>query len=277
MPCSSAPSEPNCCGAAGPTSRAKPGTGLGSRRSRSVASRKLIKAWRRSATSAWRNHSEKLRPDSRRSMVKNRLVSLTDLDDHRHLDTDVDVLPGLIERAELIGGLLRRLVAGPVQPEHPFVVECEDLALATGPEQLIRTDAERGQHGTLPGIIIKIIHRSLLAGRLPGGAGPIQLAERQLPGGPNVQLLGDRVDQALRRIEVHVGQSQAPLQRTLLDANRLRLGVRHHVAYPTQPAMLGDHDLVVPAVAQGPEIQPAQPSGPSRRGMQLDLVKIDSG
>ena len=50
MLCSSSPSEPNCCGAPAPTSRAKPGTGLGSRRSRSVASRKLIKAWRRSAS-----------------------------------------------------------------------------------------------------------------------------------------------------------------------------------------------------------------------------------
>ena len=88
------------------------------------------------------------------------------------------MLPGLIERAELIGGRLWRFVASSVQPEHPVVVECEYPAFATGPEQLIKTDAERGQHGILPGTI-KIIHRSLLAPP-PRRRRPDQLAERQL-------------------------------------------------------------------------------------------------
>src|SRR5688572_18330382 len=49
------------------------------------------------------------------------------------------------------------------------------------------------------------------------------------------------------------------------------------VAYVGEPTLLGDHGAVVPAVAQGPEVEPAHPARALWRWVQLDVIKIETG
>ena len=57
-----------------------------------------------------------------------------------------------------------------------------------------------------------------------------------------------------------IGQPQQSLQRPLLDVYGLRLGMRHDVTRVGEPALLGDQYAVVPAVTEGPEVEPPQPA-----------------
>ena len=113
-----------------PTSRAKPGSGLGSRWICSAASRKLIKAPAALVRLGLGAASPRRcgRRTGGRSCKSDR--ALAGLEDQRHLDADVDVAPARVQRAELVDVWCGGLVAAPVEPQHPVVVEREDLGLA---------------------------------------------------------------------------------------------------------------------------------------------------
>ena len=150
----SSAAEANSAGASGPTRRAKPGIGLGSSASRAVASRKLSRAVRRSPGSAWASQGEK-RPAGEPAVDRVRPpVPFAALEDQRQLEPDVGVGPRPVERPQLPDGLLRGLVPLPVEPEHPLLVEGEDLALTTGTEQPVAAGAETGQQRILARMVV---------------------------------------------------------------------------------------------------------------------------
>ena len=81
-----------------------------------------------------------------------------------------------------------------------------------------------------------------------------------LTGRPLVQLVCHRVHRPSRGVDVYVRQPERPLQRALLYAYGLGLRMGDDIAYVGEPTLLGDHGAVVPAVAQGPEVEPAHPA-----------------
>ena len=203
-------SEPNCGGASGPTSRAKPGTGLGSCGSRSVASRKLIKA--RAARSARPGQPCRRRCGRRTAgrWCTNRPVAVAALEDQRHLDADVR-LGQAVERAELADGRLRRLVPGPVQPEHPLSVEGEtprsrrrSRAAASRPMPNAASTASSPASSSTTSSTGRCCRSAARAARARSSW--VRVSSRAASG---VELVGDRVHRSLGCIDVHVGQPRA--------------------------------------------------------------------
>ena len=71
---------------------------------------------------------------------------------------------------------------------------------------------------------------SMLAFGRSRGPSPIQLAQRQLPRSPLIELVRDGVHWPSGGVDMDVGQPEQPLQRALLNTHRLRLGMWHDVA-----------------------------------------------
>ena len=72
------------------------------------------------------------------------------------------------------------------------------------------------------------------------GARAIQLAQRQFSGCLLVQLVCHCVHGSSWGVDMDIGQAEQSLQRTLLDAYRLRLRVGDDVAHVGEPALFGD-------------------------------------
>src|SRR5215207_4217542 len=105
---------------------------------------------------------------------------------------------------------------------------------------------------------------------------PIQLAQRQLSRGPLIKLVRHRVHWSTWSVHMDIGQSKLSLQRPLLNPHRLSLGMGYHVTRVSEPAVFGDQDAVVPAITEGPEVEPPEPAHALRRGVQLDGIKIET-
>ena len=123
---------PNCCGAPSPISRANPGTGLRRCCNRSVASRKVINAARRWVMSACCSQPEKLRPENRRSTVKNRPLSspssmISGSSRPMSLPLHFDRGPAAAQH------LAWRLMLVSIEPQYPIMINREHLALAPEP------------------------------------------------------------------------------------------------------------------------------------------------
>ena len=154
-------------------------------------------------------------------------------------------------------------------------IEGEHLALPTGPEQPVAAGAELGQQRVLAGVVLdNLVDGPMLPVGGPGGAGPVELG-RQLARHTGVELVRDQVDRSLGGVDVHVGEPESALPRTLHDPDRLGLGVRHDVAGMDHPAVLGDQRPFVPAVAQRPPVEPAEPAGLPGHRVQLDSVQVE--
>ena len=67
---------------------------------------------------------------------------LAQLNDLRHLQADVRILPGGQQLPDLLDRLVRGVVSTAVNSQYPLLVDGEDLTLAATPEQLITAGAE---------------------------------------------------------------------------------------------------------------------------------------
>jgi len=111
------------------------------------------------------------------------LAAPADFDDLRHLEADVDTLPACIEGAELGNGLVGVGVRAAVDPQHPLVVDREDLALTTAAEQAVAAGVELGEQLRLLRFATPV---GLVGGdsrtvRDSGSSRSIELGQRQLP------------------------------------------------------------------------------------------------
>ena len=165
-----------------------------------------------------------------------------------------------------------------IQTQHSIMIKCEHFALAARAEKLITTGTERSQQTGFIGMITVGYRRDRATFTFRGSSdpGPVQLSQRKLPGSVFVQLVGDRVHRPSRGMHMDVGEPQQPLQRPLLNVDRLSFGVRHDVALMVEPALLGDQGSVVPAVAECPEVKPSKPPRAIGYGMQLDAVETEA-
>ena len=195
-----------------PTSRAKPGTGLGS--CQQPADRVQERAQGVPPLGPLgRGQPAGEGPAGEPAVDRVRApVAYAAVQDQRHLDADVGLGPRPVQRPELADRRLRRLVPAPVEPEHPLLVEGEHLALPAGAEQPVPAGAELGQQGILARMVIDhLVHRAALPVGGPGGPGPVQLGQGQLAGHLGVELVGDQVDRSLGGVDVHVGQPEPAL------------------------------------------------------------------
>ena len=86
---------------------------------------------------------------------------------------------------------------------------------------------------------------------------PVQLAQRQLSRRSLIKLVGYRVHWSTWSVDMDIGQPKHSLQRSLLNTHRLCLGVWQRRVTWSEPAVLGDQGAVVPAIAEGPEVEPS--------------------
>jgi hypothetical protein len=158
------------------------------------------------------------------------------------------------------------------------MIDSEYLALAAGAEELITTGAEHPEQPILAVMIIVRYRcdRASLAFRGSSDAGSIELTKRELSSSMFVELVGYGIHRPSRSVDMDVGQPKQPLQRTLFQAYGLSFCVRHYVTFVAEPALLGDQDALVPAVAEGPEVKPSEPTRARRGRMQLDAVDIET-
>ena len=97
-----------------------------------------------------------------------------------------------------------------IQPQHPLLVEREHLGLAAAAEQPVAAGAEAGEDLVLAlAVVGDLRHRAVLLVGRPRGPRPVQLGHGQLAGDGHVELVGDRIDRALRGVDVYVGQARA--------------------------------------------------------------------
>ena len=120
-----------------------------------------------------------------------------------------------------------------------------------------------------------LLDGSTLALGQASGPGPIQLAQRQFAGSLLVQLVCHGVHWPSWGMNMNIGQPEPPLQRTLLDAYGLGLRMGDDVADVGEPTVFGDQGPVVPAIAEGPEVEPPHPARVSGT-VQLDGIKIET-
>src|SRR6476660_2814660 len=158
------------------------------------------------------------------------------------------------------------------------MIKCEHLALAARAEKLITTGTERSQQTGFIGMITVGYRRDRATFTFRGSSdpGPVQLSQRQLPGSVFVQLVGDGIHRPSRGMHMDVGEPQQPLQRPLLNVDRLSFGVWHDVTLTVEPALLSDQGPVVPAVAECPEVKPPKPPCALRCGVQLDVIETET-
>ena len=204
--------EPNCAGASAPTSRAKPGTGLGSCHSRLTASRNVPSASRRSVRlgrgqPAGEGPTGEPAVDGVRAPVAFAARPGSGAPRCRCRLCAQDPYSA---RSWLIVGS-GRLVLAPVEPEHPLLVEGEHLALAAGAEQPVAAGAETRPAGPPR-------RRGLrspgppggAAGRRPGRPGPGPAGSGSARGPPLASSWwATSVDRALGGVDVHVSQAAA--------------------------------------------------------------------